>query len=37
MLGAIIGDICGSVYEFNNCKDYDKIVLFLCFLYQHIV
>lgn len=28
MLGAIIGDICGSVYEFNNCKDYDKIVLF---------
>ena len=28
MLGAIIGDICGSVYEFANCKDYDKIVLF---------
>lgn len=28
MLGAIIGDICGSVYEFDNCKDYDKIELF---------
>ena len=28
MLGAIIGDICGSVYEFANCKNYDKIVLF---------
>ena len=20
MLGAIIGDVCGSVYEFDNCK-----------------
>ena len=28
MLGAIIGDICGSVYEFNNCRDMKKIVLF---------
>ncbi len=28
MLGAIIGDICGSVYEFDNCKDYEKIELF---------
>jgi len=28
MLGAIIGDICGSVYEFDNCKDYDRIELF---------
>ena len=28
MLGAIIGDICGSVYEFHNCKDYDKVELF---------
>ncbi len=28
MLGAIIGDICGSVYEFRNCKDYNKIELF---------
>ena len=28
MLGAIIGDICGSIYEFNNCKDYDSIDLF---------
>ncbi|MBR0139170.1 MAG: ADP-ribosylglycohydrolase family protein [Firmicutes bacterium] len=28
MLGAIIGDICGSVYEFNNEKDIDKLVLF---------
>ena len=23
MIGAIIGDIVGSVYEFNNTKDYD--------------
>ena len=22
MLGAIIGDVVGSVYEFNNTKDY---------------
>jgi type I restriction enzyme M protein len=28
MLGAIIGDICGSIYEFNNEKDIDKLVLF---------
>ena len=28
MLGAIIGDICGSVYEFDNCKDFDRIELF---------
>lgn len=28
MLGAIIGDICGSTYEFNNCKDIEKIELF---------
>lgn len=28
MIGAIIGDICGSVYEFHNCKDYDRIELF---------
>ena len=28
MLGAIIGDICGSLYEFNNCKDYDAVELF---------
>ncbi len=28
MLGAIIGDICGSVYEFNNEKDIAKIELF---------
>lgn len=28
MIGAIIGDICGSVYEFRNCKEYDKIELF---------
>ena len=28
MLGAIIGDICGSVYEFNKCKDYDAVELF---------
>ncbi len=23
MLGAIIGDVVGSVYEFNNTKDYN--------------
>ena len=23
MLGAVIGDIAGSVYEFDNTKDYD--------------
>lgn len=23
MSGAIVGDIVGSVYEFNNTKDYD--------------
>lgn len=23
MLGAIVGDIVGSVYEFNNTKDYN--------------
>ncbi len=28
MLGAIIGDICGSVYEFNNCKNEKMIKLF---------
>ncbi|MBR0129916.1 MAG: ADP-ribosylglycohydrolase family protein [Firmicutes bacterium] len=28
MLGAMIGDICGSIYEFNNEKDIDKLVLF---------
>ncbi|MBO4818745.1 MAG: ADP-ribosylglycohydrolase family protein [Firmicutes bacterium] len=28
MLGAIIGDICGSIYEFNNCKDQSSIGLF---------
>ena len=28
MLGAIIGDICGSVYEFDNCKDVNSIELF---------
>ena len=28
MFGAIIGDICGSKYEFNNEKDYEKIELF---------
>lgn len=28
MLGAMIGDICGSVYEFNNEKREDKVVLF---------
>ena len=33
MLGAIIGDICGSVYEFDNCKDQGSIELFMrgCF------
>lgn len=28
MLGAIIGDVCGSVYEFNNCKSEMDIELF---------
>ena len=28
MLGAIIGDICGSVYEFDNDKNYENIKLF---------
>ena len=28
MLGAIIGDICGSVYEFNNERREDRVVLF---------
>ena len=28
MLGAIIGDICGSVYEWANQKDIDKVELF---------
>lgn len=28
MLGAIIGDVCGSVYEFNNDKRVEKIQLF---------
>lgn len=28
MIGALIGDICGSVYEFNNEKDITKIELF---------
>ncbi len=28
MLGAMIGDICGSVYEFDNEKNIDKLVLF---------
>ena len=28
MLGAIIGDICGSVYEFDNEKDCSRIKLF---------
>ena len=28
MLGAIIGDICGSVYEFDNERNYDRIELF---------
>lgn len=28
MLGAMIGDICGSVYEFNNEKRMDKVELF---------
>lgn len=28
MIGAIIGDICGSVYEWDNCRDYDKVELF---------
>jgi len=28
MLGAIIGDTCGSVYEFNNLKNYNKIKFF---------
>ena len=28
MLGAIIGDICGSVYEWHNEKDINKIQLF---------
>ena len=28
MLGAIIGDMCGSVYEFNNSKNADEIQLF---------
>ena len=28
MLGAIIGDMCGSRYEFNNEKDISKLVMF---------
>ena len=28
MLGAIIGDICGSVYEFHNQKDLNRLDLF---------
>ena len=28
MLGAIIGDICGSVYEFHNQKDLNRLELF---------
>lgn len=28
MLGAIIGDICGSVYEWNNTKDVNNVELF---------
>ena len=28
ILGAIIGDICGSVYEFNNAKTFDEIEMF---------
>ena len=28
MLGAIIGDICGSIYEFDNERNYDRIELF---------
>lgn len=28
MLGAIIGDICGSVYEWKNQKDINKVELF---------
>lgn len=28
MLGAIIGDICGSTYEWENEKDYNKIELY---------
>ncbi len=27
MRGAILGDYFGSVYEFDNCKDYDKVQL----------
>ena len=29
MLGAIIGDICGSVYEFNNRKEHDPTEIVL--------
>lgn len=28
MFGAIIGDICGSVYEWHNQKDIDRVMLF---------
>ena len=28
MLGAIIGDICGSTYEFHNVKKKDQLVMF---------
>ena len=28
MLGALIGDICGSVYEWDNCKNIEQIELF---------
>lgn len=28
ILGAIIGDICGSIYEWNNVKNYEQIKLF---------
>ena len=29
LLGAIVGDVCGSWYEFDACKEYDKINLYL--------
>lgn len=33
MLGAVIGDVVGSVYEFHNTRDYN----FRCFLLPVII
>ena len=32
MLGAIVGDTVGSIYEFNNTKDYKRFIINIDYL-----